>query len=81
MSMIPTSSRLPVKRSDDDALADAMKQLSDLDRGRLTPGQRASLDAGNRALAMPPSFSLFNRCPIPFHGVSTDVQKARRELV
>jgi hypothetical protein len=32
-------------------LADAMKQLSDFDRGRLTPGQRASLDAGNRALA------------------------------
>jgi hypothetical protein len=32
-------------------LADAMRQLSDFDRGRLTPGQRASLDAGNRALA------------------------------
>jgi hypothetical protein len=28
-----------------------MRQLSDFDRGRLTPGQRASLDAGNRALA------------------------------
>ncbi|MGP0092327.1 MAG: hypothetical protein ACLPKB_20555 [Xanthobacteraceae bacterium] len=32
-------------------LADAMKQLTDFDRGRLTPGQRASLDASNRALA------------------------------
>jgi hypothetical protein len=32
-------------------LADAMKQLTDFDRGRLTAGQRASLDAGNRALA------------------------------
>jgi hypothetical protein len=32
-------------------VGDAMRQLSDFDRGRLTPGQRASLDAGNRALA------------------------------
>jgi hypothetical protein len=32
-------------------LADVMRQLSDFDRGRLTPGQRSSLDAGNRALA------------------------------
>jgi hypothetical protein len=32
-------------------LADAMKQLTDFDRGRLTAGQRASLDAANRALA------------------------------
>jgi hypothetical protein len=32
-------------------IADAMRQLSDFDRGRLTPGQRVSLDAANRALA------------------------------
>ena len=32
-------------------LADAMKQLTDFDRGRLTPGQRASVDTADRALA------------------------------
>lgn len=32
-------------------LADTMKQLTDFDRGRLTAGQRASLDAANQALA------------------------------
>lgn len=32
-------------------LADAMKQLTDFDRGRLTAGQRASLDAANLAVA------------------------------
>jgi hypothetical protein len=32
-------------------LADAMRQLSDFDRSRLTPGQRASLDADTQALA------------------------------
>jgi hypothetical protein len=33
-------------------LADTMKQLTDFDRGRLTAGQRASLDAANKALAI-----------------------------
>jgi hypothetical protein len=32
-------------------LADATKELTDFDRGRLTPGQRASLDTANQALA------------------------------
>lgn len=32
-------------------LADTMKQLTDFDRGRLTTGQRASLDAADKALA------------------------------
>jgi hypothetical protein len=32
-------------------LADTMRQLTDFDRGRLTAGQRASLDAANQALA------------------------------
>jgi hypothetical protein len=32
-------------------LADAMRQLTDFDRGRLSAGQRASLDAANQALA------------------------------
>jgi len=32
-------------------LADVMKQLTDFDRGRLTAGQRASLDAASQALA------------------------------
>jgi hypothetical protein len=32
-------------------IADAMKQLTDFDRGRLTAGQRASLEAANQALA------------------------------